>query len=86
FSVSVGTPFSHVKWFRGRDTANRQTSTCPDDSCCRSAPADLAATWEGKAFPSARMQSSLLAAMPAGVYPGVDQTEVYEFLEAHAPR
>jgi hypothetical protein len=24
--------------------------------------------------------------MPAGVYPGVDQTEVYEFLEAHAPR
>jgi predicted transcriptional regulator/DNA-binding XRE family transcriptional regulator len=86
FSVSVGTPFSHVKWFRGRDTANRQTSTCPDESCCRSAPADLAATWEGKAFPSARMQSSLLAAMPAGVYPGVDQTEVYEFLEAHAPR
>ena len=70
FSVSVGTPFSHVKWFRGRDTANRQTSTCPDESCCRSAPADLAATWEGKAFPSARMQSSLLAAMPAGVYPG----------------
>ncbi|GAB3033128.1 hypothetical protein GCM10027052_07850 [Parafrigoribacterium mesophilum] len=86
FSVSVGTPFSHVKWFRGRDTANRQSSTCPDESCCRSAPADLAATWEGKAFPSARMQSSLLAAMPAGVYPGVDQTEVYEFLEAHAPR
>jgi XRE family transcriptional regulator, fatty acid utilization regulator len=86
FSVSVGTPFSHVKWFRGRDTANRQTSTCPDESCCRSAPADLAATWEGNAFPSARMQSSLLAAMPAGVYPGVDQTEVYEFLEAHAPR
>ncbi|MEO6504897.1 MAG: helix-turn-helix domain-containing protein [Terrimesophilobacter sp.] len=86
FSVSVGTPFSHVKWFRGRDTANRQISTCPDESCCRSAPSGLAATWEGNAFPSARMQSSLLAAMPAGVYPGVDQTEVYEFLEAHAPR
>jgi predicted transcriptional regulator len=86
FSVSVGTPFNFAKWFRGRDTANRQVSTCPDEACCRRAPEDLALEWEGKSFPSARMQSSLLAAMPAGVYPGVDETEVYEFLRAHAPR
>ena len=85
FSVSVGTPFAHAKWFRGRDTGNRQVSTCPDPGCCRRPPTELAEKWEAYSWPSARLQSSLLAAMPAGVYPGVDQTEVYEFLEAHAP-
>ena len=34
FSVSVGTPFAHVKWFRGRDTTRRHASTCPDPACC----------------------------------------------------
>ena len=86
FSVSVGTPFSHVKWFRGRDTANRAVSTCPDEGCCRKPPAELADRWEQHSFPSARLNSSLLAAMPTGVFPGVDSTEVYEFLDAHAPR
>ena len=86
FSVSVGTPFAHVKWFRGRDTTNRSTSTCPDEGCCRRPPAGLASRWEQHSFPSARLNSSLLAAMPAGVFPGVDSTEVYEFLDAHAPR
>jgi hypothetical protein len=86
FSVSVGTPFTHVKWFRGRDTANRQVSTCPDPGCCRTPPSGLTEKWEAYSWPSARLQSSLLAAMPAGVFPGVDQTEVYEFLETHAGR
>ena len=86
FSVSVGMPFAHVKWFRGRDTTNREVSTCPDPGCCRQAPADLAEKWAGNSWPSARLQSRLLAALPAGVFPGVDQTEVYQFLEAHAGR
>ena len=85
FSVSVGTPFAHVKWFRGRDTANRATSTCPDEGCCRRPPADLAGRWEQFALPSARLNSSLLAAMPVGIYPGVDSTEVFEFLDGHSP-
>ena len=85
FSISVGTPFAHVKWFRGRDTANRFTSNCPDESCCRRAPAALASRWEGHSIPSARLNSSLLAAMPTGVFPGVDNTDVYQFLESHAP-
>lgn len=85
FSVSVGTPFAHVKWFRGRDTANRQVSGCPDPSCCRKPPQGLADRWAENALPSARLQSSLLAAVPAGSFSGVDQTEVYAFLEAHAP-
>ena len=85
FSVSVGTPFVHVKWFRGRDTPLRRKSACPDPSCCRKPPEELAGRWEEAAWPSARLHSSLLAAMPTGTFTGVDLTEVYEFLEAHAP-
>lgn len=85
FSVSVGTPFAHAKWFRGRDTVRRQTSRCPDPTCCRRPATDLAARWTDKAWPSARLNSSLLAAMPSGTFTGVDLTEVYEFLDAHAP-
>jgi predicted transcriptional regulator/DNA-binding XRE family transcriptional regulator len=85
FSVSVGTAFAHAKWFRGRDTTSRNVSTCPDESCCRRAPVQLAQKWEEHSWPSARLQSSLLAAMPSGAFPGVDSTEVYEFLEEHSP-
>lgn len=85
FSVSVGTPFAHAKWFRGRDTTRRQVSRCPDPTCCRQPDAALAARWSDKAWPSARLNSSLLAAMPSGTFTGVDLTEVYEFLDAHAP-
>lgn len=85
FSVSVGTAFAHAKWFRGRDTPNRFASTCPDDSCCRRPPAGLASRWAGQAHPSARLNSSLHAAMPTSGFTGVDTTEVFEFLDRHAP-
>jgi predicted transcriptional regulator/DNA-binding Xre family transcriptional regulator len=85
FSVSVGTPFAHVKWFRGRDTTNRFASSCPDEGCCRTPPADLAQKWAQQSLPSARLNSSLLAAMPTGVFPGVDSTDVFRFLETHSP-
>jgi len=85
FSVSVGTPFAHVKWFRGRDTERRRQSRCPDPSCCQRPSEELAARWADYAWPSARLNSSLLAAMPNASFTGVDLTEVYEFLDAHAP-
>jgi XRE family transcriptional regulator, fatty acid utilization regulator len=85
FSISVGTRFAEARWFRGRDTANRLTSGCPDESCCRRPAADLARRWDDKAWPSARLNSSLLAAMPNGTFTGVDRTAVYEFLQSHAP-
>lgn len=84
FSISVGVPFNHVRWFRGRDTTERTVSTCPDESCCRRPPQPLAERWESYAFPMARPHASMLAAMPSGAYPGVDTTEVYSFLEHHA--
>ena len=85
FSVSVGTPFAHVKWFRGRDTERRRESRCPDPSCCQRPSDELASRWADHAWPSARLNSSLLAAMPSASFTGVDLTEVYEFLDAHAP-
>ncbi|AWB88734.1 helix-turn-helix transcriptional regulator [Homoserinimonas hongtaonis] len=85
FSVSVGTPFANVKWFRGRDTRHRQVSSCPDPECCRKPPQDLSTKWADFSLPSARLQSSLLAAVPTGSFTGIDQTEVYAFLEAHEP-
>ena len=85
FSISVGTPFAHVKWFRGRETDRRGASTCPSPECCRTAPESLAARWSGRARPQARIPVSLLATLPTESFPGVDQTEVLGFLERHAP-
>jgi predicted transcriptional regulator/DNA-binding XRE family transcriptional regulator len=85
FSVSLGVPYAHVKWFRGRDTTAWGKSRCPDPDCCRRPPADLAKRWSGQAWPSARAHSHLLAALPPGTFPGVDDTEVFRFLERHTP-
>jgi hypothetical protein len=85
FSVSVGVPYQHVKWMRGRDTTHRSVSRCPDPTCCSLPPADLASRWDRLAWPSARVHSHLLAAMPPGVFPGVDDTDVLRFLQQHAP-
>ena len=76
FSVSVGVPFAHVRWFRGRETSERAASRCPDATCCREAPAELSARWAGRSWPSARPHASTLAALPIGAFPGVDATEV----------
>ncbi|MGO2052877.1 helix-turn-helix domain-containing protein [Glutamicibacter sp. 287] len=81
YSLSIGVPFEHVKWFRGRDTKERCQSTCPDENCCRRPPAELSSEWFGNAWPSTRANTHLLAAMPTGAFPGVDETEVYRFLQ-----
>jgi predicted transcriptional regulator/DNA-binding XRE family transcriptional regulator len=85
FAVTVGVPFPHAKWFRGADSQRRRKSTCPSPSCCKRPPAELASKWAGQAWPSARAHSHLLAALPPGTFPGVDTTDVYSFLERHAP-
>jgi XRE family transcriptional regulator, fatty acid utilization regulator len=81
FSVTVGTPYEHARWFRGGDTTRRTVSRCPDPQCCRRPPADLVDTWAGHVWPSARVHSHLLAALPPGTFPGVDAQDVYEFLQ-----
>ncbi|MGF2950242.1 helix-turn-helix domain-containing protein [Microbacterium alcoholitolerans] len=85
-SVSVGVRFDDTRWFVGRDTTNRGTSKHSVETCCRRAPADLEDRWRQKAWPNVRTPRTLLATLPTGAFPGVDTTDVYEFLEAHAPR
>ncbi|GAA1059452.1 helix-turn-helix domain-containing protein [Agromyces bracchium] len=84
FSITVGVPFNQAKWFRGRETTLRSESRCPDESCCRRAPDGLAERWSGRAWPSARLHAHVLSPLPSGTFPGVDDVEVYAFLEAHA--
>ncbi|MCU1634805.1 MAG: family transcriptional regulator [Cryobacterium sp.] len=83
FSISVGVPFAQAKWFRGRETTQRAVSRCPDESCCRRPASQVASRWVGNAWPSARLHAHVLSPLPSGTFPGVDDTEVYDFLEAH---
>lgn len=84
-SVSVGVRFDDTKWFLGRDTANRGVSKHSVEVCCRRPPAELEAAWRDNAWPNVRTPRTLLATLPTGAFPGVDTTDVYEFLAAHAP-
>ena len=84
FSITIGVPFAHAKWFRGRETGNRLASRCPDESCCRRPSGELSARWSGRAWPSAKLHAHILSPLPSGTFPGVDDRELYEFLEAHA--
>ena len=85
-SVSVGVRFEDTKWFLGRDTPNRGVSKHSVEVCCRRPPSDLEAQWRENAWPNVRTPRTLLATLPTGAFPGVDTTEVYEFLSAHEPR
>jgi len=84
FSITLGVPFAHAKWFRGRDTTDRSVSTCPDPACCREPAPELSARWRDAAWPSAKLHTHILSALPSGTFPGVDDAEVYEFLARHS--
>jgi transcriptional regulator with XRE-family HTH domain len=84
FSITVGVPFVDSKWFRGRDTVNRRSSTCPDPGCCKRPDGELAGRWHGKAWTSAKLHAHILSPLPSGTFPGVDDHELYRFLESHA--
>jgi XRE family transcriptional regulator, fatty acid utilization regulator len=84
FSITLGVPFAEAKWFRGRETTARALSRCPDESCCRRPANDLEKRWAGQAWPSARLHAHILSPLPSGSFPGVDDTDMYSFLEAHA--
>ncbi|WP_029151378.1 XRE family transcriptional regulator [Microbacterium indicum] len=84
FSITVGVPFDDAKWWRGRETQIRETSTCPDESCCRRPSSDETARWAGRAWPSARVHTHIFSPLPRGEFPGVNDTDVIDFLERHA--
>lgn len=83
FAITLGVPYTESRWFRGRDTTNHSKSNCPHGECCQRPPADLAQRWQGMVWPSARAHSHVLAALPSDTFPGVDEADVYAFLESH---
>jgi transcriptional regulator with XRE-family HTH domain/predicted transcriptional regulator len=83
FSITLGVPYEESKWFRGRESRERAVSRCPDASCCRRPDADVAKAWKGKAWASPRVHAHIFSPLPQGTYPGVDDRELYAFLEAH---
>lgn len=86
YSLAIGVPFDGAKWLRGHDTTARRTSRCPDPECCRMPSAELEAAWGGQAWPAARANAHLLAAMPSGAFPGVEEVQVFEFLQTQEGR
>jgi transcriptional regulator with XRE-family HTH domain/predicted transcriptional regulator len=84
FAITLGVKFDDARWFRGRDTTKRTKSACPDPACCQRPPADLAARWDGMVWPSALAHTHILSALPSGSFPGVDEADVYTFLDRHA--
>lgn len=85
FAITVGVAFEDARWFRGRDTKVRERSTCPDEHCCKLPGDEQLQRWQGNAWPSAMMHAHVLSPLPTGTFPGVDDREMYEFLDRHAP-
>jgi len=84
--LTIGVRATDAGHFRGHTTAQRSVSGCPEGECCRRPPAEVASRWDGRAWPSARVHSHVLATVPAGAFAGLDLSEVYDFLDRHAPR
>ncbi|WP_026313852.1 helix-turn-helix domain-containing protein [Actinomadura flavalba] len=84
FAITLGVRYEDSRWFRGRDSTNREKSACPDGDCCQRPPKALADRWEGMAWPSARAHSHVLSVLPPGAFPGVDEADVYAFLDRHS--
>lgn len=83
FAITLGVRYAESRWFRGRDTTNHSKSLCPHGECCQRPPTELANRWQGMVWPSARAHSHVLAALPSDTFPGVDEADVYAFLDSH---
>src|SRR5260221_14366353 len=78
-----GVPCEPSRGSGGGEWGISHTSACPDGECCQRPPARLAARWEGRAWTSARAHSHILSALPTGSFPGVDEADVFAFLDRH---
>jgi predicted transcriptional regulator len=83
-AATLGVPFAEARWFRGRETENRETSTCPDPGCCRTPAPDLQEKWSEKVIVSARSQSRILGLLAPDPYPELDMPEVLDLVESHS--
>ncbi|HEX6222409.1 MAG TPA: XRE family transcriptional regulator, partial [Acidimicrobiia bacterium] len=83
-AITLGVRFDDARWFRGRDTENRETSTCPDPQCCRVPAKELTDKWSDSVIVSARSQARILGLMAPDPYPELDMPEVLSLVDSHA--
>lgn len=88
-AITVGTTEDQAQFFRGSTTDRRTVSRCPDPTCCRTPTPAQRRRWDGAAWPSARDRSHVVSGLPVDGrgfdrWPGVDTTDVYEFLDHRA--
>lgn len=83
-AITLGVPFKEARWFRGRETENRESSTCPDPNCCRVPPEGLLEKWDDKVIVSARSQARILGLLAPDPYPELDMTEVLSVVDEHS--
>lgn len=83
-AITLGARFEDARWFRGRDSDNRATSTCPDLSCCHQPPAELSKKWGGKVLVSARSQARILGMLAPDPYPELDMPQVLDVVNGHS--
>ncbi len=83
-AITLGVGFGDARWFRGRDTENRETSACPDPGCCRVPAVELTEKWSDKVIVSARSQSRILGLLAPDPYPELDMPAVLELVETHS--
>ncbi len=84
YSITLGVGFDDARWFRGRATDNRETSTCPDLACCRAPSPELAERWSDHVIVSARSQERILGLMAPDPYPDLDMPEVLDIVDTHS--
>lgn len=84
YAITFGVPFSEARWLRGRETENRESSTCPDPACCRTAAEDLDVRWSDNVIVSARSQTRILGMLAADPYPELDIPKVLEVVDRHS--
>jgi XRE family transcriptional regulator, fatty acid utilization regulator len=85
YAVTLGVRFADARWFRGRESDHRETSTCPDPSCCRVPAPELASRFGDSIVVSARSQARILGLMAPDPYPEMDLPEVLTVVDRHTP-
>ena len=63
---------------RPGDQPTGSSRPAPTATAASVPPAELAQRWQGYAWPSARAHSHVLAVLPPGAFPGVDESDVYD--------
>ena len=69
---------------RPRDAEARRLDAAPTSRAAAGPPPRSRDRWQGKAWPSARVHMHMFSPLPRGAFPGVDDNEVYAFLDRHA--